>query len=146
LTDLDTPIRRFFQTYARYSDAGDIPAIVSQFAETFMAANPNGAQCVRAADFALALPKRFQLFKDLGCESTSLVLLAETTLDNRFVMAETRWRMTFRREHQEPVEALADSLFIVNTGGQSLKIVFYLAHQDYTVMLRKSGLLPSSTP
>lgn len=141
---LDTPIGRFFKTFQHDSEAGDIPGIVSHFADAFMAANPHGAQCVRAADFALALPKRFQLFKSLGCESTVLVSLEEIPLDNRFVMAQTRWRMTFRRDHREPVEALADSLFIVDTAGEPFKIVFYLAHQDHIALLRNSGLLPTA--
>jgi hypothetical protein len=75
-----TPVARFFQTYQLHNSSGDIPAIVSHFADTFLAVGPQGAQCVRATDFAIALPKRKQLFESLGSQSTALVSIHETSL------------------------------------------------------------------
>jgi len=130
----------FFQSYELYNSTGNIPALIAQFADTFMAAGPGGAQCVRSADFALALPKRIQLFQSLGCRSTKLVSCVETQLDARFIMAETRWQMTFVRDSQPPKVVFADSLFIVDVSSEPQKIVFYLAHQDLAATVTNQGI------
>lgn len=140
MSDTRTPVRRFFDLFERSSDSCDVHALVTQFADVFMAASPQGAQCVRAADFALALPKRFELFRNLGCQKTSLAAFSETRLDGRFVMAETRWRMEFRGSKG----ALADSMFIIDTATDPYRIVFYLAHQNHMALLKRAGLLPTS--
>ncbi len=137
----DTAISRFFQSYASANSTGDIPTIVSHFADVFMAAGPQGEQSVRAADFALALPKRKQLFDSLGCRSTALVSLQETQLDSRFTMVRTQWEFTFVPEQSQPQQFLADSTFIVHTAPEAFKIVFYLAHQDIMAVLKGRGLL-----
>lgn len=135
----DNAITRFFRQFERNSDSGEISSLAHQFADTFMVAGPQGAQCVRAADFALALPRRKQFFDSLGCRSTSLVSVEEHQLDSRFVTARTRWRWVFLQSGEEK-EALADSTFIVDTSAQNLKIVFYLAHQDTMIMLKEQGI------
>src|SRR5438128_2660322 len=63
-------IERFFRNYESNASSDDTEAVISQFADVFMAASPQGAQAVRLADFALALPKRKQLFDSLGCRLT----------------------------------------------------------------------------
>jgi hypothetical protein len=138
-----SPFGCFFQSYELNNSTGNIPALIAQFADVFMAAGPNGAQCVRSSDFALALPKRKQLFDSLGCQSTALVSCLETRLDARFAMAETRWQLTFVREGEQPKTVLADSLFIVDMAPEALRIVFYLAHQDLLAILRDEGILPA---
>lgn len=136
----DTPITRFFREFERHSDLGDVSSLVPLFAETFVVAGPQGAQCIRASDFALALPKRIELFDRLGCRSTSLVSLDEQQLDPKFTLTRTRWRMTFLQNGEEK-EVLAESTFIVDTGADEFKIVFYLAHLDHVAMLKKHGIL-----
>ena len=137
MKDTRTPLRRFFDLFERNSDSGDVAGSVDQFAEMFMAAGPQGARCVRAADFAMALPKRFELFKRLGCRKTCLASFRETRLDDRFALAETEWRMVFDGGR----EALAGSTFIVDTAEDPYRIVFYLAHQDYMALLKGLGLM-----
>jgi hypothetical protein len=136
MLNTETPVARFLRNFERACSDNDIAAQVAQFADPFMAANPQGAQCVRVEDFARALPKRVELFRSMGCASTALVSFSETRLDGRFAMAETRWRMTFRREGQPDREALADSLFVLDMGGDAPRIVFYLAHQDVAALLK----------
>lgn len=135
-------IKRFFRTFESNASSHDVSAQVLQFADVFMAANPQGAQAVRVGDFAVALPKRKQYFDSLGCQSTALVSLEENRLDARFVMAKTRWRMTFARG-DEMKDVLADSIFIVDTAVEGFKIVFYLANQDLMQMLKEHGIVPA---
>ena len=141
MTQPSEAIERFFRAFERSSDRGDIPALLPQFADTFMVAGGQGAQCVRSSDFALVLPKRKQFFDSLRCQSTTLVLLEENRLNERFVLANTRWRMTFACADGAMKDALADSLFIVDTAVEGFKIVFYLPRQDHMTMLREQGIL-----
>jgi hypothetical protein len=134
-------LAHFFEAFERSSDSGDVPAIIPQFADTFMAAGPQGALCVRAADFAVALPRRKQFFDSLGCQSTTLVSLEENRLNDRYTMAKTQWRMSFAQNGVFK-EALASSIFILEASGEDFKIVFYLANQDHMSMLRAHGILP----
>ena len=133
----------FFRTFEANASTDNADAQISQFADVFMAGNPQGAQAVRAGDFALALPKRKQLFDRLGCRSTELVSLSEQRLDARYVMAATRWKMTFVRTGAKPEEIVVDSIFIVDTGSNSPKIILYLANQDIMQVLKDRGLLPA---
>jgi hypothetical protein len=120
----------FFRDQERNSNSGSIGPLISQFADVFMVAGPQGAQVVQADAFALALPKRKKLFDDMGCQSSELVSLRETSLNGGYMMVETRWRMTFASEGQSPEEIQADSTFIVYTGGEEPKIVMYLPLSD----------------
>ena len=82
------------------------------------------------------------MFDRLGCQSTALVSLEEKPLDARYVMASTRWRMTFARNGAKSEDVLVDSIYIVDTGGEAFKIVFYLASQDLMQILRQRGITP----
>ncbi len=130
----NTRISEFFQRFVVDSNSGDAAAAAAHFADVFLAAGPSGAQAVKAGDFALALPRRIQLFADHGLKSTTLESVQENRLDARFVLADTRWKMTFSRdgdERQVPVE----SVFIVDTQEEPFRIVFYLAKHDPIALL-----------
>jgi hypothetical protein len=138
----ETAIGRFFQLYVQKSSADNFPALVSQFADPFFSADPHGTHCVRVDDFAAALPKRKLLFDRLGCKPAVLISLHETQLDARYVLAKTTWRFDFARaDSPEPEQVLADSTFLVDTGGEEFKIAMYMAHQDIMQVLRNRGIL-----
>ena len=134
-------IERFFRTFESNTNNDNVAAAVSQFAEVFMAASPQGAQSVKAADFALVLPKKKQYFYSLGCRTTELVALTETQLDARYTMARAKWKMGFVRDGSEPQDVVAESVYIVDMGGEEPKIVFYLANQDLMQVLKDRGIL-----
>jgi hypothetical protein len=125
----------FFRKHERNSNRGSIGPIIAQYADVFMVGGPQGAQVVQASAFALALPKRKKLFDDMGCRSTELVALRETSMNGPYTMVETRWRMRFVTEEQSPEEIDADSTFIVYTGGEEPKIIMYLPHGDVLATL-----------
>ena len=140
----ETAVARFFQLYAQKTCEDNIPALVSQFTDPFISADPHGTRCVRVDDFAAALPKRKLLFDRLGCKPAVLVSLHETQLDARYVLAKTTWRFDFARENSGKLEqVLADSTFLVDTGEEEFKIVMYMAHQDIMQLLRDRGILKS---
>ena len=135
-------IESFFQRFETNSNSGDVAASIAQFADVFLAGDPvRGMSVVRAGDFAQVLPKRKELFDKLGCRSTSLVSLRTTEIGPRFVLAETQWQMTFARGDDKEEDALASSVFVIDTGVDPFRIVFYLANQDIMALLRERGIL-----
>ncbi len=137
----EAAVEEFFHAYEHNSDVGNIPELLTQFGDSFLAAGPDGAQCVRGEDFARVLPKRKQFFDGLGCRTTELIGLQQTPLDDRHVVAQTTWRMTFARADgsQDPVEVV--STFLVDAGPGGCRILVYLAHQDIMGILRNRGIL-----
>jgi hypothetical protein len=137
----ETAISRFFELYSRESNGNDIAALVSHFADPFLSTGPQGTQCVRASEFAAALPKRKELFARLGARPASLVDLKETPLDERYVLAKTRWSLEFVREDLARTELLLDSTFLVDTGTDAFRIVMYMPHQDILQLVKERGIL-----
>ena len=143
MIQLETAVDRFFEAFQRDSNSDDIPSMVSNFAETFLVAGPQGAQCVRSTDFAAVLPKRKQLFTRLGCRPAALVALQQTPLDARYVIAKTTWRFDFDRGNAAMEEVFVDSTYLLDTGASAFKIVLYLSHQDIMQILGERAILES---
>lgn len=141
-TPTSSSLQQFFRTYAAYAASARVPEVVAHFADTFLAGGPQGARCVRSADFALALPKRYEMFEKWGCRSTELLSVTELELDSRYVLARTKWRMAFAHGDAGGVDVEADSDFVIDTGTEPWKIIFYLANQDLVEVLKKRGIAP----
>lgn len=144
----DTPVSRFFDLYARETARNDMPAVVSHFADPFLSAGPSGAQPVRVADFAAALPKKKALFSRLEAQPSQLIALSETPLDSRYVLARTTWHMSFLRDNAPAQQLDVDSSFLIDTGlpqtdPADFKILLYLTHQDLMQIVRNRGILQS---
>jgi len=148
MTIAATPLARFFETYQQ-ANAGQGASVAALFADTFLAAGPDGARAVPATAFVAVLEKRRELFARLGSQPAELVALEESPLDSRYALAKTRWRMTFRSEghsrEAQPCEAWAEesfevhSTFLVDLASE--RILVYLAHQDIFAILRERGIL-----
>lgn len=138
-----TAVEDFLYDYARHSDEGNVAELAACFGETFIAGGPQGAKAVRASDFALALPKRYEMFERMGCRKTELIGIDEQRLDGRFVSARTRWRLTFERAGLEPLAAEVESTYLVDAGVEPVRILVYLAHEDIFEKLKKQGITPA---
>jgi hypothetical protein len=96
-TATQTPITQTLETFLRAFDHNaDISKAPSCFADTFLAAGPGSVSVVKAADLAVALPRRKKMFEEMGCRSGTLESVVETKLDDRYTLAQAKWRMTFR--------------------------------------------------
>ncbi|MDN3359566.1 hypothetical protein [Actinomadura sp. DC4] len=127
-------VRDFF---ARFETAGnrlDLDEISGQFAETFMSAEPGGVRAVPKAAFLAALPARERLFASIGATGMRLTRIAETPLDDRYVLVDTEWET-------EPVTdeslTLSSAYVLHRAEDGSLQVVFYLNHQDIMEVLRE---------
>jgi len=135
MENVSTQVEAFIRRFETNNRRIDFSETVSQFADTFMAAGPLGAQCVRASDFALALPKRKQLFESYGCEPMQLVSMDAHALSDRYAIAHTRWKINFSINDSKAI--VVETTFIVNTAEQPFRIVLYLAHQDILAILKE---------
>ena len=136
-----TEIRQFIERFAQLSASGTPEAMAAQFGETFLAAGPQGAQCVRKEDFARMLPKRKNLFDQAGLQKTELVAIEDSMLDARYAFVKTRWRFQFECKGQDSIGVVVNSTYIVDCGADPWQIVLYLAHQDIFSVLRERGIL-----
>jgi len=139
MTTANDALTRFIHSFAQHSATRNLPAIVDQFADTFLAAGPAGAHCVRAANFALALPRRADLFASLGCEPAELIHVQPFPIDDRYALVRTTWRFTFRRNTGETDSVDSVSLFLVDTGGDALRILAYIRSRDILETIRRRG-------
>ncbi len=144
MKQVDDALSRFIRSFEHNSSSGNASEAGKQFAEQFLVVSPHGAQCVRSVDFAAALPKRKELFDGLGRQSSELIGLKEVRLDQRYVLARTRWRFIFEApgEKQEAVEV--ESTFMIDTGVEPFQIIVYLAHQDIMEILKQRGFMISA--
>jgi len=133
-------VKEFLDTYARHTATRNIPALVSQFADTFLVAGPTGSQCVRSADFARALPRRAELFASLGCQPAELISVEESPLDTRYALVRTIWRFTFTRPENDPETIDSESIFLIDTGSDPFRILVYLTPRDIMDTLRQRGI------
>ncbi len=133
-------IEQFLRAFEHTGSRGEVSRLASCFAETFMAAGPEGARVVRAADFALALPKRQKMFDAWGWRSTKLASIKVTEVNRRYAIAETMWQMSFACGEGQWIDVLVGSTFLVDTEGE-FRILFYLSHQDIASELRERGVV-----
>ena len=139
-----TNIEEFLRAFEHTDKLREVDALVSQFADTFLVAGADGSRAVKASDFALALPRRQEMFDKMGCRSTKLATVTVTKLDDRYMMAEAKWLMTFVHGDGQASDVLVGSTYIIDTknggSGGELKILFYLTHQDIVAVLRERGI------
>jgi hypothetical protein len=127
---LDEQVRTFFDAFTRASDELDLEVLGELFGETFLAADPGGAQPVPRQLFLQALPRRAQLFAAAGITRVVLTDLRHEALDDTYVLARTGWRA---ERPSAPVQL--SSTFLLRRDGDRLRVVLYLNHQDLSGVL-----------
>jgi len=131
----------FFRTFEQLNAESDAAGLAGLYAPSFLLAGPSGSQLVRAADLQQAIPKRKALFKNLGCTSTRLATLQETSLDDRYSLVRTEWRWRFERSREAAVEFTLPSSYLIERSPDRWQIVAYIPHADIMAELRRRGLL-----
>lgn len=135
----ETAVRRFVQCYAANIAAGDDAAVTAQFADVFIAGGPSGTTAVRAVDFARALPRRRQLFADLGLRASSLAAVEQRPLTGRFWLVTAGWQMRFEKTPAAGAEEIeSKTVFLVDTSSEPFRIVLFL-HGEDVLALRIGG-------
>ena len=141
---IDNRIKKFFEEVELASNTLDLRLIDSQFADQFIFADPYGTRIVEKQKFLSVLPQRREFFKSLGHQSTKVLSLEETRLDDQYTMVKAHFLMRFRKASGEVVEANVDSTYFLFMKGESPKIVMHLEHEDVKEAMQARGLLPAN--
>jgi hypothetical protein len=136
-------IKDFFDQYARSRSVQDIDLIAAQYLDAFMSAGPNGARVAQKSAVIAGFPKGQAFLKSLGHESTEVLSLHETRIDEHYLLVRALFVWRFRGASMPPREATVDATFIVYLDKDAPKIVFQHEHEDFQHVLRASGVLPA---
>jgi hypothetical protein len=134
-------IQKFFEGVEQASNTLDLDLIGAQFADQFIFVDPNGTRVVEKQKFLAFLPQRRDFFKSLGHQSTKVLALDETQLDDQYTMVEAHFLMTFQKPTGESVETKVDSTYFLFMKGETPKIVMHMEHEDLKEAMQARGLL-----
>ena len=137
----DNKIKVFFEGIEQASNTLDLALIDSQYADQFLFADPNGTRVVEKEKFLPFLPKRQEFFKSLGHQSTQVLSLEETPLDDQYTMVKAHFLMRFQKTSAQIAEAKVDSTYILFMKGASPRIVMHIEHEDLKEAMQARGLL-----
>jgi hypothetical protein len=137
----DNRIQKFFEGVERAGKTLDLELIDSQFADQFVFADPNGTRVVEKQRFLAFLPQRQEFFKSLGHQSTKVLSLEETPIDDQYTMVKAHFLMKFQKASGQITEANVGSTYILFMEGESPKIVMQIEHEDLKEAMQVRGLL-----
>src|SRR4030095_5336890 len=137
----DNKIKAFFAGVEQAGNTLDLDLIDSQFADQFIFADPNGTRVVEKQKFLAFLPQRREFFKSLGHQSTKVLSLDETQLDDQYTMVKAHFLMQFKKSSGQIVDAKVDSTYFLFIKGDSPKIVMHMEHEDLKEAMQARGLL-----
>ena len=141
---MTTPfVEGFFDQYARSRSTLDLALIASQYSDSFMFAGPTGARVVEKSAVLAAFPRGQEFLRAIGHESTQVVSLAESRLDEHYVLARVQFRWRFARASAPPIDVPVDSTFILFVDHGALRIVFQQEREDFQQALRARGVIPA---
>lgn len=137
----DNRIKKFFESVEQASNTLDLNLIDSQFADQFIFADPKGTRVVEKERFLPFLPKRREFFKSLGHQSTKVLSLEETKIDEQYTMVKAHFLMQFEKAAGPLQEAQIDSTYILFMGADTPRIVMHIEHEDLQQAMKDRGLL-----
>jgi hypothetical protein len=137
-----TPVvQEFFNQYASGRTVMNVDAIGSQYHETFMQAGPGGVRVADKTAILAAFSKGQEFLMALGHESTEVLSLDETRLDEHYALVRARFVWRFRKAPAPHIDVNVDSSFILRLSSGAPAIVFQHEHEEFQQLLRASGVL-----
>jgi len=137
----DNRMTEFFEGVETASNTLDLNLIDAQFADQFIFADPNGTRVVEKQKFLPFLPKRREFFKSIGHQSTKVLSLEETPIDDQYTMVKAHFLMQFQKSTGESKEINLDSTYILFMKGETPKIVMHIEPEDVQQAMKDIGLL-----
>src|SRR5215831_2884561 len=122
-------VRVFLRRYDRAAHDLDTDALMSSFADVFLSLDASTVAAVSPQALLAALPRRKQLFENIGSDGLELADISEMPLDDLHTLVRTSWRLRMRNQaSRDPIFLL--STFILRREDGAWRIVLYLNHQD----------------
>src|SRR5215467_5128304 len=129
MTSVRPDVRDFFRRYQSAGEDLDNEALASLFSGVFMSLDASTAAAVSPQALLAALPRRKQLFENIGSDGLELADISEMPLDDLHTLVRTSWRLRMRAQaRRDPI--FLHSTFILRKDDGAWRIVLYLNHQD----------------
>lgn len=130
----------FFKQYEQAISESDVSAIAAQYADVFMFGGPQGVQSIKKDDFLKVVPRRKDYFASIGLLESKVTSIDESSLDSKYLLAKTAWRITFEKPTGSKSELETSATYILERTGEKLMIVFQIDHQDLNAKVKELGL------
>ena len=137
-------VKEFFAAFETNVNTFEIKGFASQYADSFMFAQPQGVVPTNREDFLRVLPKRREFVKAVGLTSRTVASLEESKLDEHYRLVNVQWNMRFEKDGKESIDDKISATYILYEQNGSLQIVFQLAHQDLLKRVRDLGWIEIS--
>lgn len=128
----------FFEEYEKAISSSDASKIAVLYADVFMFGGPQGVQCVNKEDFLKVLPRRKEYFSSIGMLASRVTSVDQVSLDSRYLLVKTGWKMTFGHSTDERKEIEASASYVLEQKDGRLAIVFQIDHQDLAAKAKES--------
>jgi hypothetical protein len=138
---LDPEIHAFIAEFERRgaepeSDAGE------QFADQFISADPHQTMVLTRDILVASLPRRRQMFAEVGVGSARCVDAVQLDLDDRYLLVRSEWDAD--RTGGQPLRL--ESTFLVRREDDGPRIVVYLNHRDIAAVLAREVMATTVNP
>jgi len=133
-------IKDFFIAYEKATNAFDLNAFSSLYADTFMFGSLTGVISVKKDDFLKMLPKRRDFFATTGLKKTTLVSFEEVRLDDEYNMVKVTWTMHYEKDASKFIDNESSATYILFSQNNQLQIVMQIDHQDLMQRVKELGL------
>jgi hypothetical protein len=134
-------VKTFFAEFERASNTFEQDLLARQWSDPFMVADPEGGiRVVTREDFLAGVAKRQAFLHALGFQFVTIVPVAETRLDEHYVLVTTHAEMRFEQQPGHPIDLKYDGTYIVFIKGDAPRVVFSLTHEDLVKLMQAHGL------
>ncbi len=146
---LHRQLERFFAEYeARFNRVlgenpeEDIEATAASFADSIIAANPNGVYCGQNNEqFRAALAQGNAFYRSIGTKSMRITGLETTPLDSFHAMTKVRWDSRYVKRDGQNLQIEFEVIYLIQILDGIPKIFGYITG-DESKVLQEHGLMP----
>jgi hypothetical protein len=130
-----------FAEYEKAFSSLDLERSASFYAESFIAADPNGSKVFKNdARFRAEGEQQGTFYKRIGMTSARIISLAETPISRQYSLVKVHWGATSEKTADTLIEF--DVSYLVQQTGDKPKIILYVSHEDEQRALTELGLIP----
>ncbi len=138
---IDTRIAAFFEAYATASLAGDAAAISDSYFSTYIEAAPSTVEAFSVdAQYKRAVAAKAEAMRQMGLTESAISVMRTTPLAPNQLLVDAQWRLHFEPEGRKAAEATFRISYVVHVGGNDLRILLALSHEDEEKALQKLDL------
>jgi hypothetical protein len=142
-TDFDIFFRDYADAFNRaLSGQLVLDEVRAAFADSFVAANPNGVTCGRNDDqFAAVLEQAYDFYRRIGTRRMTVTKVEPTQIDGLHTLARVSWRADYEKPNGEAVQIDFEVAYLLRDAEPRPQI-FAFVGGDETAAYEKHGLLP----